>query len=266
VVSNIGWIGLGLIGTPMVRRVLAAGHPVTALARGQGLAEVQAAGAATCSDSIALAASSDILVVCVFTDAQVREALLASGALGAMRAGSIVVIHTTGSPALARALGASAPAGVEVLDATFSGGPGEIAAGTLTIMAGGSEAAFRQASLLFAAYARHVHHVGPLGHGQTIKLLNNLLFATNLRNAAEALRIAERHGFAASTVAQIVQQCSGASFAMERLTSPRPLNVMLAGVRPYIEKDVAAAAKSATEAGMDFAVFEPTVEYFTSPR
>lgn len=261
---RIGWIGLGAIGTGMARRALAAGLAVTAYARGAGLAEIAAAGAATSDDYAALAAAADVLGICVFHDRQVREVLFDGGALAALRPGSVVALHTTGSPELAREIGARAPADVAVLDATFSGGPGEVAAGALTLMVGGEAAALERARPLLALYADRIHHVGPLGQGQTMKLLNNLLFAANLKHAADILRVADQQGLDTTACAAILQDCSGASFASARFRNA-PVEPMLAAVRPYLEKDVATALASARDAGIDTAPFAAVAAFF-APR
>lgn len=260
---KIGWIGLGAIGAEMARRLLAAGHEVTVYPRGRGLAEVRAAGAATCDDYAALAAGSELLGVCVYNDAQVREVLFDAGALAALKPGAVLANHTTGSPALAREIGDRAPSGVGVLDATFSGGPAEVAAGRLTIMAGGEAGALAKAQAALEAYAGQIHHVGALGLGQTLKLLNNLLFATNQMNAALMLQLAQAQGFDTATAARVLQGCSGASFALGLFQRPAPVAAVLAGSRLYLEKDVAAAARAAADAGLDLGAFAETLAYFS---
>ena len=248
----------------MVMRVLGAGHDVTVYARGKGLAEVQAAGAAVCSDYATLATGCELLGLCVFSDAQLRSVLFDEGMLAAMRPRSILFMHTTGAPDLAREIGAKAPAGVAVLDATFSGSPANVLAGELVLMVGGEAEAINRARPLLQTYAKHIHHVGPLGHGQMLKLLNNLLFATNLKNAAELLRIAEAQGFVPREVADVIQTCSGGSYAMRSFQSNRSLADALAASRPYIKKDVATVASSAAKAGIDIGGFTQTVDYFRS--
>jgi 3-hydroxyisobutyrate dehydrogenase-like beta-hydroxyacid dehydrogenase len=151
---------------------------------------------------------------------------------------------------------------VEVLDATFSGGPADVAAGRLTVMAGGSAQALETARPALAAYAGQIHHVGGLGLGQTLKLLNNLLFATNQMNAARMLQLAQAQGFDTAAVARVLQGCSGASFALGLFQRPAPLAAVLAGSRPYLEKDVATAAAAAADAGLDLAAFAATLEFF----
>lgn len=259
---QIGWIGLGSIGTQMVKRLLDARLNVTVYARGAGLADVVAGGAEQSSDYAAIAAHSDFLILCVYNDAQLADVLFDKGALAAMRPGSVVIIHTTGSPDFAKEIAANAPAGVAVLDACFSGGPTVTAAGQLTLMVGGEREILEKATPLLRNYAANIHHVGPLGQGQVLKLLNNLLFATNLMNAAELLRLAEQQGFDTSVVAQVFGRCSSASYALELFKNPAPVAAIMANTRPYLEKDVATAFATSVAAGINISAFAPTADYF----
>lgn len=259
---KIGWIGLGSIGTAMVKRALAAGHEVKVYERGAGLGECQNAGATISPDYRAVAADADVLGLCVFSDAQLRATLLEEGALAAMRPGTVVVVHTTGSPAVSREIGARAPEGVAVIDATFSGGPMAAVAGQLALMVGGEARAIAVARPLLETYADRIHHIGPLGYGQTLKLLNNLLFAANLQNAIEILRVAEQLGLDTVDCARIIQDCSGASFASAQFQKA-PVGVIQSGTRDYMAKDVSAALEAARDLGIDTAAFASTEAYFT---
>lgn len=259
---KIGWIGLGMIGTAMVKRLLAAGFDVSVFERGQGLEEVRSAGAAPVRDYRELARAADLLVLCVFSDAQLREVLFEEGALEAMTDGGALAIHTTGSPTLMREIAAAVPAGVMVLDATFSGGPHDIEVAGLTLMVGGDEETLKRARPAFECYARNINFLGPVGSGQVVKLLNNLLFATNLMNAAKTLNLAGDQGFEATSVASIIGTCSGASYAMARFEAPLPPAALLDRVRPYLEKDVATAMAVAAEEGLDVSAFQETARYF----
>jgi 3-hydroxyisobutyrate dehydrogenase len=259
---QIGWVGLGAIGTNMVLRALDAGHSVTAYARGQGQAAVQAQGAALSSDYTALAARSEIVALCLFDDDQLRRVVFDDGLLAAMRPGAILAIHTTGAPALAREIGARAPAGVSVLDATFSGGPHNVLAGQLTMMVGGDAAAIECARPVLGSYAKQIFHAGALGSGQVIKLLNNLLFAANLKNAAELLSVAESLGLAPAAAAEVIQSCSGASAALRSFQSPSPIAETLRRIQPYVGKDVATIAKTSAESDIDISAFADAIAYF----
>jgi 3-hydroxyisobutyrate dehydrogenase-like beta-hydroxyacid dehydrogenase len=259
---RIGWIGLGGIGVEMVKRLLAEGHEVCAYPRGKGLDEAVAAGARTNGDYAALAADCEALILCVYSDAQLREVLFEKGALAALRPGAVAAIHTTGSPELSREIAERAPAGVGVLEACFSGGPADVAAGRLTLLVGGEAETLEKVRPAFSTYASQIHHVGAVGQGQKLKLLNNLLFATNLMNSVELLRLAKDQGFETATAARVIQACSGASYTMNLFQSGAAPDSLLAGARHYMEKDVAAARDAARELGLDVSAFASTIAYF----
>lgn len=259
---RVGFAGLGAIGTPMVRRLAEAGHMVTVHPRGQGMASLAGLGLPQCDDYGALAAASDALVLCVYSDAQVAEILFDAGALARLRPGALLIIHTTGSPAFVRRIAAEAPAGVEVLDACFSGGPDEVAAGTLTLMVGGTSAGLERARPLLSCYAGTIHPAGGHGHGQLVKLLNNLLFAANLMNAAELLRLAGEQGLDLGMIAGVIGASSGQSFAMDLFRRPAPPQDILQAIRPYLQKDVAAALAAARDTGLDSRAFALVADYF----
>jgi 3-hydroxyisobutyrate dehydrogenase len=150
-----------------------------------------------------------------------------------------------------------------VLDATFSGGPHNVLAGELTMMVGGEAEVIERARPVFASYAKQIFHTGPLGSGQVIKLLNNLLFAANLKNAAELLSVAETLGLAPATVAEVIQSCSGASSALRSFQSPNPIAETLRRIQPYVGKDVATIAKTSADTGIGISAFAETIAFFT---
>jgi 3-hydroxyisobutyrate dehydrogenase len=258
---KVGWIGLGGIGALMAARALEAGHELTAYARGKGQAETEAKGGKLIADYVTVAKDCDVLGVCVFSDAQLREALLDSGALAAMKPGAVLAIHTTGSPALARELAAKAPAGVQVLDACFSGGPDDTVKGELTLMVGGEPAALEAARPVLSTYANRINLVGPVGSGQLLKLLNNLLFATNLKHAADIIIAAEQQGLDPQAAARVIQESSGASYTMRLFLTSQPEQT-LKNVRHYMVKDCQAAEAAAKEVGVDLSTFQPIIDYF----
>lgn len=263
---KIGFVGLGGIGVEMVKRLLAAGHDVTIYARGAGLAEAEAAGAKSIKDYQAVAAGCDALVMCVFKDAQLREVMLDHGALAAMRPGSVLVNHTTGSPDLIRELADKSPEDVEVLDATFSGGPEDVARGALTLMVGGAESTLAKVKPALDAYCSQTFVVGEIGSAQIVKLLNNLLFATNLMNAGELLTMAEAQGMDINAVAKVIHAASGQSYGMDLFRRSPTVADMMDRAQPYAEKDVAAALSAARDAGFDASFFQKTEDYFLARR
>lgn len=249
---RVGWIGLGAMGLGMACCAARAGHQVTGHTRGRPEHQALAADGGQLSASLdEVAGQAEALCVNVFNDDQVRSVLYGDGVLGRLQPGALLVVHTTGDPALSRQLQADAPKGVEVVDGAFSGSPQQAAAGELTLMAGGSEAAWGRAEPLFAAYAEFRRHVGPLGAGMQLKLINNLLFAAQVRLAADTYRMAAEAGFAAETVSEVLSRCSGASRALTILGRNGRAAENLAGMRIYVEKDVETALRIAGTAGLD---------------
>lgn len=124
---RVGFVGAGRMGRPMVDRLLAGGHDVRALGRtSQKRSDLERLGARAVHDVAQAGARADVVVLCVFTDQQVREVCLDGGLLSAMPDGSALVVHTTASPKTIHDLAARAD-GVDVVDATVSGGPHDIA-------------------------------------------------------------------------------------------------------------------------------------------
>jgi 3-hydroxyisobutyrate dehydrogenase len=258
---KVGWVGLGGIGKEMALRVLGAGHELVAYDRGAGKAEVAAAGATMVANHPEVAGGCDVLCLCLFNDDQVREVMLDGGALAAMQAGSVLAIHTTGSPRLMRELGECAPAGVAVLDACFSGSAEDTARGDLTLMVGGEAEALERARPVLSTYAARINHMGPLGTGQTVKLLNNLLFATNVRQAEEVLGMAAGQGLDPKLAAQVICQSSGGSMAMG-LMQNGVVPVMMESIRHYMVKDVKAVADAARDSGIDISAFDAVIAHY----
>ena len=123
----------------------------------------------------------------MFTDEQVAQVCLAGVLVAAMPPGAALVVHTTGSPRTAQAIAAHSP-GIDVLDAPVSGGPHDIAAGSVTLFVGGPDDAVARVRPVLAAYGDPILHVGPLGAGQAVKLINNALFAAQIGLLARGRR------------------------------------------------------------------------------
>jgi 3-hydroxyisobutyrate dehydrogenase-like beta-hydroxyacid dehydrogenase len=155
----IGFIGAGQMGEPMVVRLLAAGHEVAVFARRESVRDRLAKAGATVTDSIPdVAARSDMLFGCLFSDAQLRDA--ASGPTGFIanaKPGSIFVSHTTGTLSTLKALAAESPSPPTILDAPISGSAEDILAGKLTVLIGGPAGAVERVTpvVRFGQRAEH---------------------------------------------------------------------------------------------------------------
>ncbi|HEU0222206.1 MAG TPA: NAD(P)-dependent oxidoreductase [Paracoccaceae bacterium] len=194
----IGFIGLGLMGSAMVERLQTRGHALTVLAhRSRTHVEAALAGGATeARTARELAARSDIVMLCMDTSAAVESRMRGpEGGIAGLRPGALVIDFGTSLPASTRALGAEvAAAGASYMDAPLGRTPAHAREGKLNIMAAGREEDFERARPLFADLGENVFHVGPLGAGHTLKLINNFFAMTTACAMSEAFAIADRAG------------------------------------------------------------------------
>jgi 2-hydroxy-3-oxopropionate reductase len=197
VATTIGFIGLGVMGAPMARNLLAAGHEVVAWNRSpEPLAALAEAGARAAEGPAAVAAEADVLITILKDDPVVREVLGGpDGAIAAAPAGSLVIDMSTVSPALARELAEEAAArGVAFLDAPVSGGDVGARDGTLSIMVGGEAADVERARPVFDVLGSRVTHVGASGAGQVAKACNQVLVAVIFAGLSESLVLGSKLG------------------------------------------------------------------------
>lgn len=214
--TRVGFVGLGSQGAPMARRVIEGRFRTTLWARRPDTLEpFGATPATTVATRAELGAASDILCVCVVDDAGVDEVLRGTdGALSAMDAGAIVVVHSTVHPATCLRLQADFPA-LHFVDAPVSGGGDKAAAGELVVMVGGPGEVVDRCRPLLDTYGDPVVHLGPLGAGQEAKVLNNTIFTAQLGVAAEVFEIARTRGLDPSALATVLACGSGRSYAAE---------------------------------------------------
>jgi 3-hydroxyisobutyrate dehydrogenase-like beta-hydroxyacid dehydrogenase len=258
----IGFIGAGQMGEPMVVRLLAAGHEVAVFARRESVRDRLAKAGATVTDSIPdVAAHSDILFGCLFSDAQLRDA--ASGPTGFIanaKPGSIFVSHTTGTLSTLKALAAESPSPPTILDAPISGSAEDILAGKLTVLIGGPAGAVERVTPVVRAYAENIIAAGSLGSALNIKLINNALFAANAQLAAVATEIGERLGVDSAALLAALAVCSGGSRAAAYIQTAGDVETFATLVAPFLRKDMAAAKLQADEVGADLALLAAVVQ------
>jgi 3-hydroxyisobutyrate dehydrogenase-like beta-hydroxyacid dehydrogenase len=258
---RVGFVGAGRMGRPMVDRLVAAGHEVRVLARSEQAREaLTAAGARPVGTVTDTADGAAVVCVCVFTDAQVNEVCLASGLLGAMPEGATLVVHTTGSPRTVQAIAARAAGQrVHVVDAPVSGGPHDIAAGRVTLIVGGAEADVDRVRPVLTAYGDPVLHVGPLGAGQGVKLVNNALFAANIGLLAQAVRLGERLGVEESVLLSALPHGSANSRALAAAAGRGSVTVFAEAVSEFLAKDVAVVRTVAADLGASLGVLDAAI-------
>lgn len=259
---KVGFVGAGRMGAPMVRRLVDAGHDVTTLGRTpEKLAAAEELGSTPAGDLAELARDADAVMVCVFTDDQVRQICLTDDLLGAMRAGAVLVLHTTGSPRTAEMIAERAAAlGIDVLDAPVSGGPHDIAAGAVTVFIGGSDEAVQRALPLLSSYGDPVLHVGPVGFGQRVKLVNNTLFAAQIGIVAEAVRLAGGLGVDEGTLLSALPHGSGTSRALNSIARAGSAAGFIGAVGEFIGKDVAVVRATMADLGCDLGLLDDVVK------
>jgi 2-hydroxy-3-oxopropionate reductase len=235
--SKIGFLGLGVMGAPMARNLLAAGHDVLAWNRSpEPLAELAAAGARPADGPAAVAAEADLVISIVSDDAALREVLGGpEGAIAAARPGSLIIDMSTVSPALARELAAEAQArGVGFLDAPVSGGDIGARDGTLSIMVGGSAADVERARPVFEVLGSRVTHVGDAGAGQVAKACNQVLVAVIFGGLAEALVLGSKLGVDPAAILDAV----GGGMAANRIMEVRRDNFLEHDFAPGFKVDL----------------------------
>jgi 3-hydroxyisobutyrate dehydrogenase len=253
---TVGFIGLGNQGEPIARRILAGGFPLQVWGRRSATTEpFRGTGATITASRRDLGQACDYVGVCVKGDDDALEVLLGSdgepGVLDGMSAGATIAVHSTVAPATVYAIETRAiKKGVAVLDAPVSGGREGAYAGTMTVMVGGEQAAVHRATPVFETFARMVAHVGPLGAGQVVKLLNNNLCFANIVLAAEALDLSHRLGLDVDATTEVFKASSGASFGLGIL-GHEPMLTKMAGPTSNMDKDVRHFATLLREQGVE---------------
>ena len=195
--SKIGFIGLGIMGKPMVKNLLKAGHTVTVYdIMPAGMDEVAAAGAEKGSSPKDVASRNDIIITMVPDGPEVEQAVLGpNGVLEGAKGGSTVIDMSSISPMVSQKVGAALEAkGIEFLDAPVSGGEPKAIEGTLAIMVGGKKDVFDKMEPILKTMGSTVTLTGKIGAGNVTKLANQIMVAVNIAAMGEALALATKAG------------------------------------------------------------------------
>ena len=214
----IGFVGLGGMGRGLVKNLLKRGFEVTAQdIDSAALDRAVDMGAARARDIPALAASVDVLAVCVTTAEVVQSIMLGNdGALRRMQEGAVFLDHTTTSPAHVALMGeACKAAGVEYCEAPMTRTPAHAERGEVNVLYGGTEQLLDRLRPVFDAYAENVFHVGPAGHAIRLKLIHNYIAFANVAAWCEGFALAARDGLDMSKVIEIISAAGGKSGMMD---------------------------------------------------
>ncbi|KQM68816.1 NAD(P)-dependent oxidoreductase [Xylophilus sp. Leaf220] len=267
----IAMVGIGLMGHGIARNLARHGYPLTVLehAGNQPLDELKAAGVATASDAATLAATAQVVVLCVTGTPQVEAVLFgegdAPGVLRSLRPGTVVIDCSTAIPSSTeRVAQAVAAAGGRFLDAPMTRTPKEAAEGRLNLLVGGDADLFAECRPLLACFAENIVHAGPVGAGHRMKLLHNYVSLGFVALLAEAAACAARGGVAPEVLVQVLAQGGGGGMALERL-KPFLLDGDPSGLRFFManaQKDLGYYTAMAADSGAARTIAEGVYDTF----
>ena len=215
--SEIGFIGLGNMGGPMAANLVRAGHSVRGFDLADtALATLAAAGGVKAASVAEVVAGAEIVVTMLPSSRYVRDVLTAAdGVFTRAKPGALLIDCSTIDVATARDMAGQAEThGFTMLDAPVSGGVSGAAAGTLTFMVGGTEAAFQRAQPVLAAMGKTIVLAGGAGSGQAAKVCNNLILGISMLAVSEAFALADKLGLSAQALFDISKTASGQCWAL----------------------------------------------------
>jgi len=262
---KIGFIGLGNMGAPMAKNLAAAGHEVI----GFDTAAITVEGATTAATAAEAATGADVVITMLPNGAILRA--VADDVIPAMSVGSVLLDCSTVDVDSARAVAEQAAArDVLALDAPVSGGIGGAAAGTLTFMVGGSDAAFDIASPLFDVMGQKAVHCGPSGNGQAAKICNNMILGITMIGTCEAFALADKLGLDRQAMFDVVSTSSGYSWSMNAYcpapgvgpTSPADNDYQPGFAADLMLKDLRLSQQAASSADADTPLGKAATELY----
>ncbi len=251
----MGFVGLGIMGAPMASNLVRAGFPVSVYNRTPSRCEALAAqGATVCPALSTLGASSDVIVTVVSDTGDVEEVLFQPRGLAAsMKPGSVLIDMSTIAPSatvrFARQLGEIS---IAMLDAPVSGGEAGAKAGTLSVMVGGGREVFDRYLPIFRSVGKNIVYMGPSGHGQMTKMINQTVTSLNLLATVEAVRLARAAGLNVDDALQVIGGGAGSSWMLSNLGPKIASEDFTPGFRIRLQnKDLALASSLAAELGVE---------------
>jgi 3-hydroxyisobutyrate dehydrogenase-like beta-hydroxyacid dehydrogenase len=256
---TIGFIGLGVMGEPMCRNILAkSGNTVRVFdLDASPVQRLVALGAEPAADAVTLVRGCEVVLVSLPSGKVLLELAHAGGLLANMKQGQIFVDLGTSAVKLTRELAAEFGArGVRYLDAPVARTRQAAEAGTLSVMVGGETATFERVKPLLACCASDITHCGPIGSGQVTKILNNMVLFQTVAALSEAYAIAHHAGFDPKLIFETLSKGSGDSFALRnhgaKAIIPQIFPLRAFSVE-YAKKDLSYALELAADHGIDAA-------------
>lgn len=218
--ANIAFLGLGNMGGPMAKNLIAAGHTLTVFDLvEEACAALAAAGAGVAASAAEAAEGADVVISMLPAGRHVAATFLGDqGLLARVGKDTLILDASTIDAVTARQVGEAAAAlGIDFMDTPVSGGVAAAAAGTLAFMCGGSESAFARARPILEGMgsAEKIFHAGPAGAGQVAKAANNMLLAIHMIGTCEALAMGEAHGLHPAVLSEIMKASSGNNWTLQ---------------------------------------------------
>jgi 2-hydroxy-3-oxopropionate reductase len=252
--TTIAFIGLGIMGRPMARNLVAAGHDVVAVNRSRGPVEEHLKSGGRAADSVAEAVSGASVVITMLPDSPDVQAVAAgdAGIFASAAGGTLYIDMSTIRPDVARDLAAAGDRqGIRVLDAPVSGGEQGAIDGALSIMAGGAVDDFAAAQPYLAALGKTIVHVGPAGSGQTVKAANQLIVAGTIELVAEAIVFLRAHGVDTEAAVKVLAGGLAGNAILDRKAAGMLAGTFEPGFRIDLHhKDLGIVTAAAREAGV----------------
>lgn len=263
---TIGFIGTGKMGRPMIANLLAAGYPVIAFNRSEeSLKETEAAGARRANSIAEVAGAADTVMTSLTNQQSVRDVYLGDGGLvGSALPGQIFIDTSTNDVALMRDVAAALEArGASFLDAPVSGGVPGAEAGSLTVMVGGNEDVYNSALPVLQVLGANIHHLGPVGAGTAVKLVNQLLVGINMAAVAEALIFGASAGADPQKILDVISSSFGGSRMLDR-GAPLIQQRNFAPATPVdlIRKDLGIVLDAASESHLPLNIGKAVLDLF----
>ena len=218
--TNIAFIGLGNMGGPMAKNLLAAGHTLQIFDLSpDALNDVAAAGATVAGSAVEACKAADVVVTMLPAGKHVRQVYIGDdGLLDHLSPGTLCLDASTIDSDTARDVGlAVTEQGIEFMDTPVSGGVAAAQAGTLAFMCGGTSAAFDRAKIILEAMgnSEKIFHAGPAGAGQVAKAANNMLLAVHMIGTCEALAMGAKAGLEPAVLSEIMKASSGNNWSLQ---------------------------------------------------
>ena len=262
---QVGIVGVGTMGGPIAANLARAGHDVLAYDLDPAaLASLAAHGVGNCTSSADAGRGRDIVHVVVFTDEQVREAVMGvdgnGGLISTMSPGATIVVHSTVRPQTCIDLADRASASqIDLIDAAMTGTVAAANDGTLTLLVGGRADVVERCAPEFEAFSQRLVHVGSTGTGALAKIINNVLVLANAEALRECIALAAAAGTHESTILEVVNASTSQSWVSAHWDAVRPTVDDVAdphNLAPMSTKDCGLAREAATQYGSQLEIGE----------